>query len=204
MRKLIRRLRSWSNSRKFTKKGKYCRFPGRDLVVRGHVEVGDGCRFRDHLVIRTHGKGKIIFGDRSGTSFYCIIEAEELVQVGSGVALAEFCVVRDTNHLVVGTDEHWLYTPHITKPIIIEDGVLVGSGVYIHPGVTIGNGAGLALGRVLLDDTKVGPLEIWAGAPARRVAHRTEGVPPERLAQAQALMEQQGMRKSRFKFDALS
>jgi acetyltransferase-like isoleucine patch superfamily enzyme len=199
MRKLMRRLRSWLHGFKFAKKGKGCRFQGTDLQIEGHVEVGSACRFRDHLIMRTHGKGKIVFGSHSGCSYYCIIEAEELVQIGNATAITEFCVIRDTNHLIYGTDAHWAFTPHITRPIIIGDNVFVGSRSYIHPGVTIEEGAIIGVGSVLIEGTHVGPYEIWAGVPARKIGHRTENVPPARLQEAQELLARDGVREDRYK-----
>jgi len=198
MRKLLRKWYTWKHGRKFAKMGSHCRFTGKDLEVRGHVELGNACRFRNHVILRTHANGKIIFANHSGCSYFCIIEAEELVQIGSGTAITEFCVIRDTNHLVYGTDAHWVYTPHITKPVIIGDEVLIGSRSYIHPGVRIGNGAIIGVGSVVIEDTQVGPYEIWAGTPARKIAHRTEGVPAEKLAEAKALIEKYGVRTHRY------
>ncbi len=198
MRNVVRMLRSWRHGLKFAKKGRHNRFQGRELVIEGHVEVGSNCRFRDHVIMRTSGKGKIIFGNHSGCSYYCILEAEELIQIGNDTAITEFCVIRDTNHMVYGTDHHWVYTPHITKPIIIGNNVFVGSRTYIHPGVRIGDGAIIGVGSVLTEDTQVGPLEIWAGAPARKIAHRTEGVPPHKLKEAQELIAKYGLKKGRY------
>lgn len=198
MGRLIRRIRSWRHGLKFASKGRHCRFQGRELVIEGHVEVGDYCRFRDHVILRTHGEGKIIFGNHSGCSYYCLIEAEALVQIGDNTAITEFCVIRDTNHTVYGTDHHWALTPHITKPVRIGDNALVGSRTYIHPGVTIGEGAIVGAGSVLVEDTQVGPYEIWAGAPAKKIAHRVKDVPPEKLKETQELIAREGLREFRY------
>ncbi len=198
MSSLLQRVRSWRHGLKFAKKGKHCRFQGRKLEIDGHVEVGNHCRFRDHVILRTHGNGKIIFANHSGCSYFCYIEAEELVQIGSNTAITEFCVIRDTNHMIYGTDHHWVLTPHITKPIIIGDNAFVGSRTYIHPGVTIGDGAIIGVGSVLIEDTQVGPYEIWAGMPAKKIAHRTQDVPPHKLKEAQERIAQEGLRQFRY------
>jgi acetyltransferase-like isoleucine patch superfamily enzyme len=169
-----RRWRMWQNHRKFAKTGKRCRIACSHLLVDGHVELGDHCRFRDYVVLRTSGRGRIIIGDYSGLSFYTLMEATRLIKIGSLSALAEFTVVRDTNHFVIGTDVHWRITPHIAEPVVIGDAVLIGSRCYIHPGVTIGDGAVLGAGSVLHKD--MGPYEVWAGNPARRIAHRTRNI----------------------------
>ncbi len=192
---IARTWRTWKHGRKFAKKGKGCRFPGKYLEVDGHVELGDYCRFRNNVILRTHGDGKIIFGDRCGCSYYCIIEATSLVQIGSYTAMAEFTVIRDTDHLVLGTDVHWRHTPQIARPVIIGESCMIGSRCYISPGVTIGDGAVLAQGSVVTKD--IGPYEIWGGMPARFIAHRTKNVSPERLKRTQRLLKQFGIRGDR-------
>jgi len=196
MSSVMRMWRTWRHSRKFAHVGKQCRFPGKNMLVDGHVEVGDYCRFRDNVILRTHGDGKITFGDRSGLSFYVIIEATQLVQIGSLTGIAEFTVIRDTDHLVYGTTEHWRYTPQIAKPVVIGNECLIGSRCYIGPGVTIGDGAVIAPGSIVTRD--VGPYEIWAGYPARKVAHRTENVPEARMRQFRELVAQYGFKEDRY------
>jgi hypothetical protein len=52
--------------------------------------------------------------------------------------------------------------------------------------------------KVLSEDTKVGPFEIWAGVPARKVGHRLENVPPDKLQQTEELIKKYGVRKFRY------
>jgi len=193
---VVERWRTWKHGRKFAKKGKSCRFPHPFLEVDGYVELGDYCRFRNNVVLRTHGEGKIKFGNRSGASYYVYIESTSLVQIGDFTGIAEFTVIRDTNHLVWGTDAHWRYTPTVSEPIIIGNGCFIGSRCYIMPGVTIGDGAIIQAGSVVTKD--VGELEIWAGYPARKIAHRTENVPEEKKALLEKMLGKTGMRQDRY------
>lgn len=196
MSSLVRMWRTWNHGRKFAAKGKGCRFPAPFLEVDGHVELGDYCRFRNHVILRTHGDGKIVFGTRSGCSYYCYVEATELVQIGNYTGIAEFTVIRDTNHDVFGTKDHWRYTPYIKGPIIIGDNVLIGSRVYIGPNVTIGEGAVVGHGSIVTKN--IGPYEVWAGTPARKIAHRTENVPDAFLRRHEDLVSMYGVRKDRY------
>ncbi len=195
---LIIRWRSFYHGLKLAKKGRRVRIQGKHFTVEGHVECGDYCRFRDHIIMRTHGEGKIVIGDHSLLSYYTYLEATNLIRIGNHTGIAEFTVIRDTNHVFWGTREHFALTPHIAKPIIIGDNVLVGSRCYIHPGVEIGEGAIIGVGSILTEDTKVGPYEVWAGVPAKKIGHRTEAVPPEKLLQSMELIEKYGIRKFRY------
>jgi tetrahydrodipicolinate N-succinyltransferase len=100
---------------------------------------------------------------------------------------------------VIGTDEHWRLTPYVAEPIVIGDACLITSRAYIGPGVAIGDGAVIAPNSYVVRD--VGPYEVWAGNPARKIAHRTQGVPDVLRKQFQDLAEKFGIRKTRHDAD---
>jgi maltose O-acetyltransferase len=58
----------------------------------------------------------------------------------------------------------------IKKAVVIEDCVWIGESVCIVPGVTIGEGAIVAMGSVVTRD--VPPLAVVGGAPARVIKMR--------------------------------
>jgi non-ribosomal peptide synthetase-like protein len=60
----------------------------------------------------------------------------------------------------------------VTAPVRIGSGVTIGLMAVVFPGCVIGDGAIVAAGAVLSKGTRVGPGEIWAGVPARRVGRR--------------------------------
>lgn len=151
--------------------GMNCTF-GHNIEIKGHVEMGDGVVLRGNVVLRTHKGGSIVIEDGVELADYTILQVNSRVVIGKDSYLGPFTVIRDTNHTFHGTDNHWRYTPHETKPITIGHNCFIGGSTYILPGVTIGDGAVVAPGSILNKD--IGPLELWAGAPAIRVAHRTD------------------------------
>lgn len=60
----------------------------------------------------------------------------------------------------------------VTAPVRIGRRVTVGLMAVVFPGCVIGDDAVIAAGSVLSKGAKVGPGEIWAGVPARRVGRR--------------------------------
>ncbi len=60
----------------------------------------------------------------------------------------------------------------VTARTRIGCGVTVGLMAVILPGCTLGDHAVIAAGAVLMKGTTVGPYEVWAGSPARRVGRR--------------------------------
>ena len=195
---LLKKWYQYRNSRKFARIGKRCSLKGQFLEIDGHVELGDYCKVRNNVVMRTNGGGKIILDTYAGISYGCFFESRTIIKIGRFTGIAEFTVIRDTNHAVIGTVDHWRLTPYISQPIVIGDSCMIGSGCYICPGVAIGDGAVIAQHSVVTKD--IGPLEVWAGNPARKVAHRMKGVPDSMKARYQELLDRFGMRESRHGF----
>ena len=64
----------------------------------------------------------------------------------------------------------------VTAPVRIGRDVTIGIMAVVLPGCEIGDGAVIAAGAVLSKGAKVGPGEIWAGVPARRVGRRSRAL----------------------------
>ncbi|HET7826513.1 MAG TPA: DapH/DapD/GlmU-related protein [Anaeromyxobacter sp.] len=60
----------------------------------------------------------------------------------------------------------------VTAPVRIGSRVTIGLMAVVFPGCVIGDDAIIAAGSVLSKGARVGPGEIWAGVPARRVGRR--------------------------------
>jgi non-ribosomal peptide synthetase-like protein len=103
------------------------------------------------------------------------------VQINTGV-IADQNLVEIGDDSIIGGDVtlicHAAERGHlVTAPVRIGSRVTVGLMAVIFPGCTIGDGAVIAAGSVLSKGARVGPGEIWAGVPARRVGRRRPAVP---------------------------
>lgn len=158
--------------RHFEKLGEGCQFSGLPPEVKGDVELGNRCVVRGNVVLRTHNGGRIVIGDDVELSDYAMMHSNGLIEVGNNTHIGTHTVLRDNNHLFQGTDEHWRITPLIVQPIRIGANCYIGAMSYIMPGVTIGDSA--VVGPSSIVNRDIGPNEMWAGAPARLVAHRED------------------------------
>jgi non-ribosomal peptide synthetase-like protein len=91
-----------------------------------------------------------------------LIEIGDDTVIGGDVTLV--CHAAERGHLV-------------TAPVRIGSRVTVGLMAVVFPGCVIGDGAVIAAGAVLSKGARVGPGEIWAGVPARRVGRRRSAAP---------------------------
>lgn len=62
--------------------------------------------------------------------------------------------------------------PLFGAPITIGNDVWVGARAVILPGVTVGDGAIIGAGSLVVSGTDIKPYEIWAGNPAKKIKDR--------------------------------
>lgn len=108
------------------------------------LTIGDRCRFgRD-------------------VTFACLGH----MTIGADVLVGDRVLIADTYHDFRDPDQPITVQPMATpRPVTIEDGAFIGTGVVVNPGVTIGRGAVVSAGSVVTRD--VPPHTIVGGSPAR-------------------------------------
>jgi len=105
-------------------------------------------------------------GIANGVTLYC----------QGPIAIGKRAVISQGAHLVAGTHDYTkLGFPLYTKPINIGDYVWVAADTFIHPGVTIGEGA--VIGARAVVSKNMPPWMVCAGHPCKPVKKRyLEGV----------------------------
>ena len=134
--------------RGFTPKiGKDC-FLAENATVFGDVTMGDGCSVLNHTELRGD-VNTITIGDRvniqDGSVLHTLYQ-KSTIEIGNDVSIG---------HNV---------TIHGAK---IHDLALIGMGAVVMDDAEVGEGAIVAAGSVVLSRTKIGPNELWGGAPAK-------------------------------------
>ncbi|MEK7990040.1 MAG: acyltransferase [Thiotrichaceae bacterium] len=99
------------------------------------------------------------------------IQAAGGVYIGNNVVIAYRCVLWSVDHRYEGELLPYDYA-RVRKPIHIEDNVWIGRNVIIRGGVTIGEGAVVAMGSVVT--RHVPPLAIVGGNPAKILKYRNK------------------------------
>jgi putative colanic acid biosynthesis acetyltransferase WcaF len=116
--------------------------------------------------------------------FYCY--APQGIRIGSNSIVGEQCFLDGREGLEIGsnvnigrmvsiyTREHDINDPKFCEsggPVKIHDYVYLASHCKILPGVTVGEGAVVALGAVVTKD--VAPFTLVGGIPARKIGERS-------------------------------
>lgn len=137
------------------------------------VEIGEGTQIDDFTFING-GKGIKLGKFNHIASFVSIIGGGELV-TGDYVGIATGSrIITGTHHYGGGRrispliPENEQYV--ILGKIVLEKDVLIGANAIIHPNVTIGEGAIISSGSLVLKDVE--PWTINVGAPVKVVGIR--------------------------------
>lgn len=127
--------------------GKDC-FLADNATIIGDVVMGDECSVWFNTVLRGD-VNSIRIGDRvniqDGTVLHTLYQ-KSTIEIGNDVSIG---------HNV---------TLHGCK---IHDLALIGMGAVVMDDAEVGEGALVAAGSVVLSRTKIGPNELWGGAPAK-------------------------------------
>lgn len=129
---------------------------GAELSVRGKVEIARGTR----ILVKEHARFEM--GPGSFIHHNSTVTCLERVTMGSDCIVSWNCNIIDADH-------HELVVPGKqrprSQPVVFGDHVWIGTGVVVLPGVTIGEGAAVAAGSVVVAD--VPPGTLVGGNPAR-------------------------------------
>lgn len=92
------------------------------------------------------------------------------ITLGDYVGLGPDVKIWSVNHRYEDPDTPWLLQGYEHHPVHIEDDVWLGASCFVMPGTTIGRGAIISAGTVLMKS--VPPYAIVAGNPGRVVGWR--------------------------------
>jgi NAD+ synthase len=163
----------------------YCSSYGRRLTTathlpwvqgRGRIVVGDDVRINGRIAItfavRYSDTPVLDVGDGSSIGHNASFVVGKRISIGKDCLIANDVIVFDApGHPTcaplrrVGAAA----PPAAVKPVTISDNVWIGQRGIICPGVTVGEGAVVSAGSVVMTD--VAPYTIVAGNPARRISY---------------------------------
>jgi acetyltransferase-like isoleucine patch superfamily enzyme len=149
----------------------------RKLAIRKNVEFQDDLRVGVGSLLMA--PDRLTIGRSVVIGNYCWLAANG--SIGDGVLISSHVGIvgrydHDSSALGVYISEApWIYDPSIASDtprnrITIEDDVWIGFNATLLSGVTVGRGAIIAAGAVVVKDVE--PYAVVAGAPARTVSMR--------------------------------
>lgn len=130
----------------------------RHLVVRRMYGLRMG-RSNLHRAVTLLSPWHIRIGDNVNVQMNCFLDGRGGIVIGNNVDV--------TPGVRILTEQHDIDAPDydtVKKPVVIHDHAVIGSWALILPGVTIGEGAVVAAGSVVVKNVE--PFTLVAGNPA--------------------------------------
>ena len=122
------------------------------------ADIGKGVHVYPKVII--WAPWQLIIGDETGIANGTILYSQGIIKLGKRV------VISQGSHLCAGTHDFTKKGfPLITKPITIEDNVWIAAESFIHPGVTIHEGAVIGARSVVTKD--IPTWMVCAGNPCK-------------------------------------
>ncbi len=165
LRSLIRLLNARWQLRTCKHVGAWTRLAGRIHVRnRGQIRLGERVLLYSRpvrIVLATFEHGALDIGDRTFVNYGVDICAVKLVRIGADCLIGTHVSILDNDFHQLNERDHM---PE-SRPVLIGDGVWIGTRALILPGVTIGSGAVVGAGSVVTSDIPERCLAV--GNPAR-------------------------------------
>lgn len=114
------------------------------------------------------GAGELEIGDDTWIGHQVYIETGSRIIIGDCVDIAPRVYIGTGSHKIDSTGQHSA-GDGTSQPIIIEDGVWLGTNVIILPGITIGRKAVIGAGAVVTRN--IDSFVVAAGIPARMMRY---------------------------------
>jgi acetyltransferase-like isoleucine patch superfamily enzyme len=137
------------------------------------IQIGTGV-FIGRNTILSCKDGDITIGDRANIGFNCEIFSASRVSVGADTLIAAYAYLVGGDHRVTDRAQSVLDQPRQSAGITVGIGAWIGAGALVLDGVSVGDRAIVGGGAVVRSDVPAGGTAV--GVPARLVESRAEGV----------------------------
>ncbi|NTW27553.1 MAG: maltose O-acetyltransferase [Candidatus Moranbacteria bacterium] len=104
----------------------------------------------------------ISIGNNTIINEYVMLNARTNINIGNDVHISPFVIINTGG---LDYDKTMEERKHIEKPVTIEDGVWIGSGAIINPGINIGENTVVGAGAVVTTDLPSNSVAV--GVPAK-------------------------------------
>lgn len=140
-----------------------------------NISIGDNSRIDDFCVLSSSGNGNIKIGKNVHIAVYSSLIGQEIIEINDFANISSRVSVYSSSDDFSGD---WMTNPTVpdeftnvvSKPVILNKHVIIGSGSVILPGVILDEG--VAVGALSLVTKKFKANVIISGVPARVIKER--------------------------------
>ena len=144
--------------------------PGVLVFHPDRIFLGDNIYVGHNTILKGYYKNSIRIGDDTWIGQACFIHGAGGVAIGKAVGIGPKVSILTSSHGDDNLDLPILHQDLVFRPVTIGDGADLGVGSIILPGITVGEGAVVGAGSVVTRDVE--PYTVVAGNPARVLRKR--------------------------------
>tara|TARA_Y200000002_G_scaffold354152_1_gene334170 strand:+ start:1013 stop:1510 length:498 start_codon:yes stop_codon:yes gene_type:complete len=142
----------------------------RFLRFKKNISIGKNLVIKSNSILCSCNKNAIIsIGDNVSIGYNNLIFASDNIKIGNNVLIAPNVHIVDSNHKS-SLEKDIIFQENISKPIIIEDDVWIGSGCIILSGSHIKKGSIIAANSVV--NSHLLSNSIYGGSPVKFIKKR--------------------------------
>jgi acetyltransferase-like isoleucine patch superfamily enzyme len=137
---------------------------GDDVTIHGRITIAFAARYAESPTLT--------IGDGTGVGHHAVFVIGKQITVGKNCLISNEVIMFDAPGHPTSAPLRLQGAPAATsavKPITIGDNVWIGQRGIVYPGVTIGEGAVVATGSVVMNDVEAHTMV--GGNPARRISY---------------------------------
>jgi acetyltransferase-like isoleucine patch superfamily enzyme len=149
---------------------------GVTIINPDRLELGDGALIQTGAVLHcggyawSQGRGSIKIGGGAVIAQHCVLYGAGEIDIGEGFYCGPDCMIFSSQERIDFADgSPDADASHLLAKTTLEDESRLGVAAIVAHGVTLGRGSILGGNSLLLAETQVPPMELWAGTPARKV-----------------------------------
>jgi acetyltransferase-like isoleucine patch superfamily enzyme len=136
-----------------------------DVAPGALVTLGDGCRIGDACRFHVGHGATVAIGPGAQLGERCVLAAHERIEVRARARLGDEVVIVDFDHDLRDVERPVRQQGLLTAPVVIGEGAIVSTSAGVLRGVTVGDGAHVAVRAVVTHDVPAGARA--EGVPAR-------------------------------------
>lgn len=154
---------------RFEKVGRRCQMEASVRILGdSKITLGERVSLRRGTIMG--GGGQLFIGNGTTINEHVIIAATQFVSIGANCMLAPRVYILDVDHSFTTREIPIAHQGYVSKAVMIEDDVWIGTQSVILKGVTVGKGAIIGANSVVTHDVE--PYTIVGGNPAKRIKER--------------------------------
>jgi len=146
--------------------------PGALVFHPEQIALGDNVYVGHYAILKGYYKSRMVVGSNVWIGQHCLLHSAGGLTIGNNVGIGPGVRITSARHDERGRDIPILFAELTMAPVVLKDGCNIGVNAVILSGVTVGRGAQVGAGAVVVVD--VPDYAVVAGVPARIQRMRPE------------------------------